>query len=84
MCVSAYNDSYHKDVMLPPTTDLEIQKWVERHFGFRPEVDWIAHCKRLCDLPIEDVRAFQKSRFCLCPEHRQPAIKQAFRYFGML
>jgi hypothetical protein len=46
-----------------PATDQEIRKWVHRHFGFWPEAAWIAHCKRLCSLPVEDVRLYQQSQF---------------------
>jgi hypothetical protein len=34
--------------MGPEATDHEIQKWVERQFGFTPETGWIAHCLEFC------------------------------------
>ena len=64
--------------------DTEIRDWVEQHFGFRPEPDWIAHCKRLWDLPIEDESIFEKGRFEMCPPNKQAAIKEAFQTFGLL
>lgn len=67
-----------------PPTDQEIQKWVEDRYGFVPESAWIAHCKRLCGLPVEDFRAYQQSRFSPCPLERQDAIMKAFRHFGVL
>ena len=71
--------------MLPhPATDLAIQKWVERQHGFVPHPEWIAHCKQLCGLLVENVRAYRQSRFDQCPPEKRAAIKQAFRQFGML
>ena len=62
-------------------TDQEIQKWVARQHGFIPQSDWIAHCKELVGIlvPLESRHADQA-----CPTDKQIAIKQAFRYFGML
>jgi hypothetical protein len=65
-------------------TDLEIQKWVAQYHGFVPDPAWIAHCKQLSGLPVENVRLYQEARFHPCPLDKQPAIRQAFRYFGML
>jgi hypothetical protein len=67
-----------------PATDQEIRKWVHRHFGFWPEAAWIAHCKRLSSLPVEDVRLYQQSQFVPCPLEKQSAVIKALRHFGML
>jgi hypothetical protein len=40
--------------MRPEATDHEIQKWVERQFGFTPETCWIAHCKEFYGLPLDE------------------------------
>ena len=64
--------------------DVAIQQWVEQQFGFRPEPDWIAHGKRLCNVPIDDERIFEKGRFSMCPPDKLPALQEAFRHFGLL
>ena len=65
-------------------SDHEIRNWVLREHGLTVELAWIADCKRECGIPVDDVRAFQQSRFSPCPPEKRPAIKQAFRHFGML
>jgi hypothetical protein len=67
-----------------PATDQEIRKWVHRHFGFWPEPAWIAHCKRLCSLPAEDVGLYQQPESNPCPSEKQAAVIKALRHFGML
>jgi hypothetical protein len=67
-----------------PATDLEIRKWVSERFGFEPKPGWIAHCRRLCDLQVPDVPAYQESRLDPCPLERQAAIMKAFRHFGLI
>lgn len=64
--------------------DEQIQRWVHDRYGFIPRPDWIAHCKRLCGLPVRDVRAYQQSRFSPCPPEHRKAILRAFRRFGLL
>jgi hypothetical protein len=67
-----------------PTADEQIQHWVRDRYHFVPQPGWIAHCKRLCALPVEDVRAYQQSRFDPCPLEHQDGILKAFRHFGLL
>ena len=77
--------AYYEGTMArEPATDREIQKWVEERHGFIPTSAWIAHCKRLCGLAVEDASAYQQSKFSPCPLERQDAIIKAFRHFGML
>jgi len=64
-------------------TDQEIKNWVWQQYGLRVETSWIADCKQECGIPV-DVRAFQQARVSPCPPNKRPAIKQAFRHFGML
>ena len=65
-------------------TDREIRNWILRRHGLKVETGWIADCKQECGIPVGDVRAFQPARFSSCPPEKRPAIKQAFRHFGML
>jgi hypothetical protein len=74
-----------KDAMMRRLiTDRKIQEWVQERHGFLPTIVWIAHCRRLCGLAVENLSAYQQSRFKPCPLERQDAIIKAFRYFGML
>ena len=57
-------------------TDREIQHWVQERHGFFPTSAWIAHCRRLCGLTVENLSAYQQSRFEPCPLERQDAIIQ--------
>jgi hypothetical protein len=68
----------------PPPTDEQIQHWVSERYGFVPPPAWIAYCKRLCGLPVDNVRAYQQSQFNPCPPEHQHAITKAFRHFGIL
>jgi hypothetical protein len=38
--------------MRQPATYQEIQSWVQKEFGFKPETCWIAHCKEINGLPL--------------------------------
>jgi hypothetical protein len=71
-------------MLRPSPTDQEIKNWVLREHRLKVEAGWIADCKRECGIPVGDVRAFQQARFFPCPPEKRPAIKQAFRYFGLL
>ena len=68
-------------VVPQPVTDQEIQKWVFQHHGLRVENYWIAHCKELCGLTAD--AAQPRRDWQMCPPEVQPAIKQAFRHFGI-
>jgi len=70
--------------MRQSASDQEIRNWVLRQHGLDVELAWIVDCKQECGLPVEDVRAFQRSRFSPCPPEMRPAIKQALRHFGMI
>jgi len=61
-------------------TDQEIQKWISRQHGFVPESAWIAHCKELFGLAASGTAPKENP----CPPEKVPAIKQAFRRFGLL
>ena len=63
-------------------TDQEIQKWVVRQHGFIPQSYWITHCKEL--FGMTGPAAESRQEWQRCPTDKQTAIKQAFRYFGML
>ena len=65
-------------------SDQEIHNWVLRQHGLEVEIAWIADRKQECGIPVDDVRAFQRTRFSPCPPEKRPAIKQALRHFGML
>ena len=65
-------------------TDREIQNWVRQEFGFWPESAWIAHCKLLCGLNVENVRAYQQSRVNPCPLDKQFALTSALRHFKLV
>jgi len=64
--------------------DEQIQHWVSDRYGFVPSPAWIADCKRLCGVPVDNVRAYQQSRFNPCPTQHRDAIIKAFRHFGIL
>jgi len=68
--------------MLPRSaTDREIQKWVHQRHGLQVETYWIAHCRELCGITEA---AAERREWQQCPPEKLPAIKQAFRHFGML
>ncbi len=66
--------------MRPSATDQEIQKWVWRQHGLDLDACWIAHCRELCGL-ADGTERREGQR---CPPEKLPAIKQAFRHFGIL
>ena len=63
-------------------TDQEIQKWIQQRHALRVETYWIAHCRELCG--IDDSSSERRRDWQQCPPEKLPAIKQAFRHFGML
>ena len=63
----------------------EIQDWVRREYGWKPETCWIAHCKELCGLPVRPApNRAATGREKPCPENKQPAIFAAFQHFKMI
>jgi hypothetical protein len=76
---------YRADFMLRQSaSDQEIRNWVLRHHGLKIEIAWIADCKLECGIQPDDLQSLQQVRFSPCPPEKRPAIKQAFRHFGML
>ena len=61
-------------------TDQEIKKWVLRQHGFVPESAWIAYCKELFGIS----QAAPNDHDNPCPPEKVPALKQAFREFGLI
>jgi hypothetical protein len=64
----------------PQASDGEIQEWVEKHYGFRPECTWISHCKELAGIPQPGKLIFSRKK--TCPPDKQAAVQMAFRHFG--
>jgi hypothetical protein len=64
-------------------TDLQIEQWVQKQYGFVPHPYWISHCK---ELYIEGTQASEGNRrpWHLCPTEKRAALKEAFLHFGML
>ena len=62
-------------------TDQEIRDWVYRQHGLEIEPGWIAHCRELCGISEDPANRTDTQA---CPPDVRPAIKQAFRHFGML
>jgi len=67
-------------------TYLEIQAYVRNYYGFVPKTCWIAHTKEICGIPIKEApnRIDSDARANPCPENKLSAIKEAFKYFGMI
>ena len=63
-----------------------IQDFVQRHHGFVPKTDWIAHVKTLRGLPTRRAanRAGRGRRVVPCPPEKREAIEQALRHFGLI
>ncbi len=66
-------------------TYLDIQVYVISKYGWTPETCWIADAKRKCGLPVKDAPN-RKGEFPVnpCPHEKLPALKEAFRHFGMI
>ena len=64
----------------------QIQKWVQKRYGWIPKTCWIAHCKELCGLEVRQApnRIKPNFRAVPCPEHKRKAIKTAFQHLGMI
>lgn len=64
----------------------EIQAYVKEKYGFQPKTCWIAHMKEICGLPVKMAanRYSPDKREKPCPIDKQDAIRDAFRYFGMI
>jgi hypothetical protein len=56
-----------------------------QQFGFTPETCWIAHCKELYNLPLNEAPNLQGGdRLKQCPPEKRTSIKKALEQFGML
>jgi len=68
-----------------PIRDLEIEQWVQEHYGFVPHPFWISHCKELY-LGLHDTGMPGKIRKAWheCPADKRAAIRDAFIHFRML
>ena len=64
-------------------TDLQIEQWVQKRYGFVPHPYWISHCR---ELYIEGTESSEENRrpWHLCPPDKRATIKEAFLHFGML
>jgi hypothetical protein len=67
-------------------TYVEIQAYVKSKYGFVPKTCWIAHAKEICGIPVKEApnRLDLDTRANPCPRDKLFAIKEAFRYFGMI
>jgi len=64
----------------------QIQDFVKSRYGFTPKTCWIAHTKEICGLRVNVApnRYSANKREVPCPPGKIQAIKNAFRYFGMI
>jgi hypothetical protein len=63
--------------------DLDIQQWVQEHFGFVPHPYWIHHCRELFLTGAEPV-AEDRRPWHECPLDKREGIRQAFLHFRLL
>jgi hypothetical protein len=64
-------------------SDLDIQQWVEQHYGFVPHPFWISHCKTLyLDRTLSS--AEPRRPWHECPPDKRLPIKEALHHFGVL
>lgn len=61
----------------------EIQKWVQKKYGWKPETCHIAHCKELKGLPTSRAWNRDGDRKKTCPQKKQEPIFCAFQHFKM-
>lgn len=61
----------------------EIQKWVQKKYGWQPKTCWIAHCKELKGLPTGSAWNRNGPGKNPCPQEKQEPIFCAFRHFKM-
>ena len=64
-------------------SDLDIQEWVQEHYGFVPHPFWIRHCKELY-LHSPSMSVGPRRPWHECPTDKQLAIKAALQHFGVL
>lgn len=66
-----------------PIADVDIQQWVEEHYGFVPHPYWIGHCRELFLGSLEQTAEGHKP-WHQCPEDKREALREAFLHFGLL
>ena len=66
-----------------PIADLDIEQWVEEHYGFVPHPYWISHCRELFLRSLEPTLQERRS-WHECPQDKREGIKEAFLHFGLL
>jgi hypothetical protein len=66
-----------------PIADLEIQQWVQEHFGFVPHPYWIRHCRELF-LRSSEPAGQDRRPWHECPQDKREGIRQAFLHFRLL
>ena len=64
-------------------SDLDIQQWVEQHYGFVPHPFWITHCKEIF-LNQTGLFAARRRPWHECPPDKRLPIKEALQHFGLL
>jgi len=69
--------------LIEQISDLEIEQWVQEHYGFVPHPFWINHCKELYLGHTVRLKENRKSWY-ECPVDKRPAIRDAFVHFHLL
>ena len=67
-----------------PIRDLEIEQWVQEHYGFVPHPFWISHCKELYGIRDPEMPGKARKPWHECPADKRAAIRDAFVHFQML
>ncbi len=64
-------------------SDLDIQEWLQRTYGFVPHPYWIAHCR---EIYLHTPAASSESRpeWHECPQDKILPIREALQHFGLL
>lgn len=64
----------------------EIQTFVKTKHGFVPKTCWIAHAKEVCGIPVKIApnRSDSNERVNPCPDDKLPALREVFKYFGII
>ena len=70
-------------VLVKSIADLDIQEWVEEHYGFVPQPYWISHCKELF-LAGAETTAERRKPWHDCPLDKRSSLREAFVFFGLL
>lgn len=63
-----------------PASDLDIELWVHKMYGFVPHPFWIIHCKKIYLEGDETPRPLRHE----CPLAKRPMIREALLHFGIL